>query len=164
MKKKLTSQKWSLIVHRYGKETNFAKLIIATACNDWNYTQVPKTKAYFTKLIIATACNDWNYTQVPKTKAYFTKLIIATAFNDWNYTQVPKTKAYFTKLISGNRDNESLRRALTEITHKSRSKAKTGNIKCSLKAAKVFPSYKIKDLTDPNTFRPISLVSILSEP
>ena len=34
----------------------------------------------------------------------------------------------------------------------------------ALKAAKVIPLPKIKDLTDPNTFRPISLLSIMSKP
>ena len=34
----------------------------------------------------------------------------------------------------------------------------------ALKAAKVIPLPKTKDLTDPNTFRPISLLSILSKP
>ena len=180
-------------------------------------------------------------------------------------------KAYFAKLINDNKDTASLWRAMTEITHKSRNKAKTAEIKCSpnvfnnhflsltdailksadtstssdykipaslkkfckdrisssdsfkvppiavhevgayinklknkkamgpdninsmmlklalpyavesltyiynlciqqnifpsaLKAAKVIPLPKTKDLTDPNTFRPISLLSILSKP
>ena len=34
----------------------------------------------------------------------------------------------------------------------------------ALKAAKVIPLPKIKYLTDPNTFRPISLLSVLSKP
>ena len=180
-------------------------------------------------------------------------------------------KVHFAKLINDNKDTASLWRAMTEITHKSRNKAKTAEIKCSpnvfnnhflsltdailksadtstssdykiptslmkfckdrissndsfkvppiavhevgayinklktkkamgpdninsmmlklalpyavesltyiynlciqqnifpsaLKAAKVIPVPKTKDLADPNTFRPISLLSILSKP
>ena len=40
----------------------------------------------------------------------------------------------------------------------------TKYIPSALKAAKVIPLPKTKDLTDPNTFRPISLLSILSKP
>ena len=40
-------------------------------------------------------------------------------------------KAYFAKMINDNKDTASLWRAMTEITHKSRNKAKTAEIKCS---------------------------------
>ena len=40
-------------------------------------------------------------------------------------------KAYFAKLINDSKDTASLWRAMTEITHKSRNKAKTAEIKCS---------------------------------
>ena len=40
-------------------------------------------------------------------------------------------KAYFAKLINDNKDTASLWHAMTEITHKSRNKAKTAEIKCS---------------------------------
>ena len=40
-------------------------------------------------------------------------------------------KSYFAKLINDNKDTASLWRAMTEITHKSRNKAKTAEIKCS---------------------------------
>ena len=55
-----------------------------------------------------------------------------------------KEEAYFAKLINDNKDTASLWCTMTEITHKSRNKAKTSDIKCS---TNVFNNYFLS-LTD----------------